>query len=230
MNFTLLLHHPIDPIILLSNLLHQLRDRIILLSNLLHHPTDQIILLTYPIHQLTDLKTLILLRLISTNPTHMNPSNQGNRLTLLMILPPRLSLILIFKLTLAFLTTAFHRSRHTNHLTIKVLIAPPSLTNHHLPLYLTSHHLPVYLTSQHLPLCRNTPQQQNTLLAEETQSLLCRLFQYDSNYLPAPEKIAEAHKAARFAVGALAFDDVAIAVDFLIKSLELLTNPSAGSQ
>jgi len=53
-------------------------------------------------------------------------------------------------------------------------------------------------------------------------------FQYDSNYQPAPEKIAEAHKAARFAVGALAFDDVSVAVDFLKKSLELLTNPSAG--
>lgn len=53
-------------------------------------------------------------------------------------------------------------------------------------------------------------------------------YQYDSNYEPAPEKIAEAHKAARFAVGALAFDDVSVAVDFLKKSLELLTNPSAG--
>ncbi|XP_074345926.1 protein HOMOLOG OF MAMMALIAN LYST-INTERACTING PROTEIN 5-like isoform X2 [Apium graveolens] len=53
-------------------------------------------------------------------------------------------------------------------------------------------------------------------------------YQYDSNYQPSPEKIAEAHKAARFAVGALAFDDVAIAIDYLQKSLELLTNPSAG--
>lgn len=53
-------------------------------------------------------------------------------------------------------------------------------------------------------------------------------YQYDSNYQPAPEKIAEAHKTARFAVGALAFDDVSTAVDFLKKSLELLTNPAAG--
>ncbi|KAJ6799026.1 protein HOMOLOG OF MAMMALIAN LYST-INTERACTING PROTEIN 5 [Iris pallida] len=52
-------------------------------------------------------------------------------------------------------------------------------------------------------------------------------YKYDPNYQPSVEKIAEAHKAARFAVGALAFDDVAIAVDFLQKSLELLTNPSA---
>ncbi|XWS11273.1 hypothetical protein CRYUN_Cryun38cG0069900 [Craigia yunnanensis] len=52
-------------------------------------------------------------------------------------------------------------------------------------------------------------------------------YQYDSNYQPPPEKIAEAHKAARFAVGALAFDDVSIAVEHLKKSLELLTNPSA---
>ncbi|KAJ9182601.1 hypothetical protein P3X46_006581 [Hevea brasiliensis] len=52
-------------------------------------------------------------------------------------------------------------------------------------------------------------------------------YQHDSNYQPPPEKIAEAHKAARFAVGALAFDDVSVAVDYLRKSLELLTNPSA---
>ncbi|KAK6919286.1 LOW QUALITY PROTEIN: Vta1, C-terminal [Dillenia turbinata] len=51
----------------------------------------------------------------------------------------------------------------------------------------------------------------------------------DPNYQPPPEKIAEAHKAARFAVGALAFDDVAVAVDFLGKSLELLTDPSAST-
>lgn len=52
-------------------------------------------------------------------------------------------------------------------------------------------------------------------------------FTYDCNYQPPPEKIAEAHKAARFAVGALAFDDVPVAVDFLRRSLELLTNPTA---
>lgn len=52
-------------------------------------------------------------------------------------------------------------------------------------------------------------------------------YQYDSNYKPTAEKIVEAHKAARFAVGALAFDDVSTAVDHLKKSLELLTNPSA---
>ncbi|URE41288.1 hypothetical protein MUK42_06983 [Musa troglodytarum] len=50
---------------------------------------------------------------------------------------------------------------------------------------------------------------------------------YDSSYQPPADKIAEAHKAARFAVGALAFDDVPVAVDFLRRSLELLTNPSA---
>ncbi|GLU23833.1 hypothetical protein SLE2022_398090 [Rubroshorea leprosula] len=53
-------------------------------------------------------------------------------------------------------------------------------------------------------------------------------YQYDSSYQPPTEKIAEAHKAARFAVGALAFDDVSVAVDHLKKSLELLTKPSAG--
>ncbi|KAB5534267.1 hypothetical protein DKX38_017353 [Salix brachista] len=55
-----------------------------------------------------------------------------------------------------------------------------------------------------------------------------KTYQYDSNYCPPPDKIAEAHKAARFAVGALAFDDVSVAVDYLRKSLELLTNPSVG--
>ncbi|KAJ7963718.1 Protein-like OF MAMMALIAN LYST-INTERACTING PROTEIN 5 [Quillaja saponaria] len=53
-------------------------------------------------------------------------------------------------------------------------------------------------------------------------------YQYDSNYVPPPEKIAEAQKAARFAVGALAFDDVSVAVDHLRRSLAFLTNPSAG--
>lgn len=53
-------------------------------------------------------------------------------------------------------------------------------------------------------------------------------YEYDSSsYQPPADKIAEAHKAARFAVGALAFDDVFVAVDYLKKSLELLTNPNA---
>eukprot|EP01018_Ginkgo_biloba_P017365 Gb_39689 [translate_table: standard] len=61
---------------------------------------------------------------------------------------------------------------------------------------------------------------------EHTISAPAALFNYDSNYQPPPEKIAEAHKAARFAVGALAFDDVPTAVDYLKRSLELLTLPS----
>ncbi|GJS94871.1 homolog of mammalian LYST-interacting protein 5-like protein [Tanacetum coccineum] len=52
-----------------------------------------------------------------------------------------------------------------------------------------------------------------------------RSYQQDSNYQPPSEKIAEAHKAARFVVGALAFDDIFVAVDYLKKSFELLTNP-----
>ncbi|KAL6596636.1 hypothetical protein ACP70R_047279 [Stipagrostis hirtigluma subsp. patula] len=52
-------------------------------------------------------------------------------------------------------------------------------------------------------------------------------YKYDSSYQPAVEQIAEAHKAARFAVGALAFDDVSVAVDHLKRALDLLTNPSA---
>lgn len=64
--------------------------------------------------------------------------------------------------------------------------------------------------------------------ATEAAAAPVKTYEYDSNYQPPPDKIAEAHKAARFAVGALAFDDVSIAVDYLKKSLELLTNPSAG--
>lgn len=63
--------------------------------------------------------------------------------------------------------------------------------------------------------------------ASEAAAAPVKTYEYDRNYQPPPEKIAEAHKAARFAVGALAFDDVSIAVDYLKKSLELLTNPSA---
>ncbi|KAG6405303.1 hypothetical protein SASPL_132890 [Salvia splendens] len=51
-------------------------------------------------------------------------------------------------------------------------------------------------------------------------------YEYDSSYQPPPEKIAEAHKEARFAVGALAFDEVSTAVDHLKKALDLLTNQS----
>ncbi|KAL6999202.1 hypothetical protein U1Q18_000362 [Sarracenia purpurea var. burkii] len=68
----------------------------------------------------------------------------------------------------------------------------------------------------------------NGTLSEAAPTSTIQTYQYDSNYQPSPEKIAEAHKAARFAVGALAFDDVSVAVDYLKKSLELLTNPSAG--
>ncbi|CAH9063851.1 unnamed protein product [Cuscuta epithymum] len=64
---------------------------------------------------------------------------------------------------------------------------------------------------------------------EAAPRIVTKAYQYDSNYEPSPEKISEAHKAARFAVGALAFDDVSVAVDYLKKSLELLTNPSVGN-
>lgn len=49
-------------------------------------------------------------------------------------------------------------------------------------------------------------------------------------FQPPPDKIAEAHKASRFAVSALAFDDVPAAISYLKQSLELLTNPSASLQ
>ncbi|XP_022151301.1 protein HOMOLOG OF MAMMALIAN LYST-INTERACTING PROTEIN 5 [Momordica charantia] len=66
-----------------------------------------------------------------------------------------------------------------------------------------------------------------TALEPQPNTMPAKSYHYDSSYEPPPEKIAEAHKAARFAVGALAFDDVSVAVDHLKKSLELLTNPSA---
>eukprot|EP00850_Spirogloea_muscicola_P019579 SM000194S04815 [mRNA] locus=s194:84961:86848:- [translate_table: standard] len=49
---------------------------------------------------------------------------------------------------------------------------------------------------------------------------------YDSSYQPPPEKVVDAHKAARFAVSALAFDDIPTAVAYLQQSLELLTRPT----
>ncbi|KAI5432884.1 hypothetical protein KIW84_020264 [Lathyrus oleraceus] len=86
-------------------------------------------------------------------------------------------------------------------------------------------------SSQSAPLASNHSLNAQNSLSSRNGSILepqstTQTYQYDSNYQPAPERIAEAHKAARFAVGALAFDDVSIAVDYLKKSLELLTNPS----
>ncbi|CAL0307375.1 unnamed protein product [Lupinus luteus] len=82
------------------------------------------------------------------------------------------------------------------------------------------------LTTNHPSSIQNSSSSRNGVVLDPTPT--APTYQYDSNYQPTPEKIAEAHKAARFAVGALAFDDVSVAVDFLKKSLELLTNPSAG--
>ncbi|XP_057765573.1 early nodule-specific protein 2-like [Salvia miltiorrhiza] len=61
----------------------------------------------------------------------------------------------------------------------------------------------------------------------EVSSPTSERYEYDSSYQPPPEKIVEAHNAARFAVGALAFDEVSVAVDHLKKALDLLTNQSS---
>ncbi|KAF6144954.1 hypothetical protein GIB67_013305 [Kingdonia uniflora] len=111
----------------------------------------------------------------------------------------------------------------------------PSFTDHSLPSAPT--HQPSYqqgldssYSHQSPPIVQNYPLvPQNSSGSRygaqaETATSTAKKFEYDINYLPPPEKIADAHKAARFAVGALAFDDVPVAVDFLIKSLELLTN------
>lgn len=52
-------------------------------------------------------------------------------------------------------------------------------------------------------------------------------YTYDSNYQPSMEKIADAQKAAKLAIGSIAFDDIPVAVEYLRRSIELLTNPSA---
>ncbi|AET00604.1 putative vacuolar protein sorting-associate protein Vta1/Callose synthase [Medicago truncatula] len=82
------------------------------------------------------------------------------------------------------------------------------------------------LTTNHSLNTQNSSSSRNGTVPEPKPTT--PTYQYDSSYQPPPERIAEAHKAARFAVGALAFDDVSIAVDYLKKSLELLTNPSVG--
>ncbi|CAL0317457.1 unnamed protein product [Lupinus luteus] len=68
---------------------------------------------------------------------------------------------------------------------------------------------------------QHSPSSRNGIVLEPNPT--AQTYEYDGNYQPTPEKIAEAHKAARFAVGALAFDDLSVAVDYLKKSLELLT-------
>ncbi|XP_006656017.1 protein HOMOLOG OF MAMMALIAN LYST-INTERACTING PROTEIN 5 [Oryza brachyantha] len=85
----------------------------------------------------------------------------------------------------------------------------PSASNHSVP---TQYHPSPDATHQVTPPAPAPPASQ---------------YKYDSSYQPEVEKIAEAHKAARFAVGALAFDDVSVAVDHLKRALDLLTNPSA---
>ncbi|XP_019459629.1 PREDICTED: protein HOMOLOG OF MAMMALIAN LYST-INTERACTING PROTEIN 5-like isoform X2 [Lupinus angustifolius] len=80
------------------------------------------------------------------------------------------------------------------------------------------------LTTNHPSSAQHSSSSRNGIVSEPNPTT--QTYQYDSNYRLTPEKIAEAHKAARFAVGALAFDDVSVAVDYLKKSLELLTNPS----
>lgn len=82
------------------------------------------------------------------------------------------------------------------------------------------------LTANYSSSAQHNLSSRNGTVSEPTST--SQTYQYDSNYQPSPEKVAEAHKAARFAVGALAFDDVSVAVDYLRKSLELLTKPSAG--
>ncbi|XP_021755657.1 protein HOMOLOG OF MAMMALIAN LYST-INTERACTING PROTEIN 5-like [Chenopodium quinoa] len=81
--------------------------------------------------------------------------------------------------------------------------------------------VPQYSSSGRHGIVQDVPTSVQTPTSAQT-------YHYDSNYQPSADKIAEAHKAARFAVGALAFDEVPVAVEHLRKALEYLTNPSAG--
>ncbi|XP_078165747.1 hydroxyproline-rich glycoprotein family protein isoform X2 [Carex rostrata] len=92
-----------------------------------------------------------------------------------------------------------------------VFAAPPPSTPVTVP--------PVTAPPVAAPPVKNTPVAPFVPVAEN--------YHYDSSYQPSVEKISEAHKAARFAVGALAFDDVVVAVDHLKRALDLLTNPVA---
>ncbi|XP_044508973.1 protein HOMOLOG OF MAMMALIAN LYST-INTERACTING PROTEIN 5-like [Mangifera indica] len=108
----------------------------------------------------------------------------------------------------------------------------PSVLSHHPSYYQSSetsyspHSAPP--TTSYPSTSQYTSSSRNGAISEPAAPAAAEKYHYDSNYQPPPEKIAEAHKAARFAVGALAFDDVSVAVEHLKKSLELLTNPSAG--
>lgn len=87
--------------------------------------------------------------------------------------------------------------------------------------------LPPSITTSYPSSAQNDSVARNGSVSEPSSTTIPE-YEYDSNYEPPPGQIAEAQKAARFAVSALAFDDVFVAVDFLKKSLELLTKPSAG--
>ncbi|KAL8505491.1 hypothetical protein ACS0TY_016660 [Phlomoides rotata] len=109
----------------------------------------------------------------------------------------------------------------------------PSFTDTSLPASPSPSHYPSYhqgslpnlpsnypLSGENDSISRNG---NGSVSKRSTQECKC-----DGHYEPSAEQIAEAQKAARFAVGALAFNDVLVAVEHLKKSLELLTKPSAG--
>ncbi|KAH8494010.1 hypothetical protein H0E87_020676 [Populus deltoides] len=159
-----------------------------------------------------DQRILHMLNRTTINPTRKNLNHICHKITNLMNLPhtliPTSSLIQVSQRVVS------HQYHHINHHTIRVLILrtapsrPPPTSSY-----------------------SSTPQYPSSSIMRTTSdpaSTSAKTYQYDINYQPPPEKIVEAHKAARFAVGALAFDDVSVAVDYLRKSLELLTNPSVG--
>ncbi|CAN1149679.1 Protein HOMOLOG OF MAMMALIAN LYST-INTERACTING PROTEIN 5 [Linum perenne] len=108
----------------------------------------------------------------------------------------------------------------------------PSVPSHYPAYYQGSD--PAYSNAQSAPPATSYPtglqhsSSNSSRMSADPLPTPTETYHYDSNYQPSPEQIAEAHKAARFAVGALAFDEVSVAVEHLKKSLELLTNPSAG--
>ncbi|KAL8046324.1 hypothetical protein ABFX02_08G170600 [Erythranthe guttata] len=110
----------------------------------------------------------------------------------------------------------------------------PNFTESYLPT--APSHVPSYYQGSDPPYSNLPPPNTSQFVSvarsgnvlEASSPSTTRKYEYDSSYEPSPEQISEAQKAARFAVGALAFDDVCVAVDHLKKSLELLTKPPVG--
>ncbi|GFY84351.1 hypothetical protein Acr_03g0011250 [Actinidia rufa] len=157
-------------------------------------------------------KTLLFLNHITINPTRKNRHSIFHKPTPLMMFP-------LTRIQISNLYPSFTEA--------SLPTVPSNYPSYYQGTDATHSTPPAPTTTNYPPPAQYNSSSRNGTVSEPAPTPT-KTYQYDSNYEPSPEKIAEAHKAARFAVGALAFDDVSIAVDFLKKALELLTNPSAG--